>query len=59
MLAIKQLLERIRLHKTKTNIDLYYKTLDEIALKLEIEEAPYDGQKFLKDIVNDYVAMTR
>ena len=59
MLAIKQLLERIRLHKTKTNIDLYYKTLDEIALKLEIGESPYDGQKFLKDIVNDYVAMTR
>jgi hypothetical protein len=52
-------LERIRLHKTKTNIDLYYKTLDEIALKLEIGESPYDGQKFLKDIVNDYVAMTR
>ena len=59
MLAIKQLLERIRLHKTKTNIDLYYKTLDEIAMKLEIGESPYDGQKFLKDIVNDYVAMTR
>lgn len=59
MLAIKQLLERIRLYKTTTNIELYYKTLDDIAHKLELDEPPYDGQKFLKDIVNDYVAMTR
>lgn len=59
MLAIKQLLERIRLYKTTANIELYYKTLDDIAHKLELDEPPYDGQKFLKDIVNDYVAMTR
>lgn len=59
MLGIRQLLERVRLYRTEKNLNLYHQVVEELANKLALEKVPNDGVQFLKDLITDYVILTR
>lgn len=59
MLLIKQLMERNKKYPNPTNEQLLEETVDRMTEQLQLNKRPYDNMRFLQEIINDYIVLTR
>ena len=59
MLVVKQTIERYQRYRNKAQKEAVVQLVDLMRAKLEIEERPEDPIEFLRDIIKDYIVLTR
>lgn len=59
MLLLKQLMERNKLYPNDTNAQLLEDTVDKMTEQLQLDKRPYDNFRFLQEVINDYIVLTR
>ena len=59
MLVVKQTIERYQRYRNKAHKEAVVQLVDLMCEKLEIEQRPEDPIEFLRDIIKDYIVLTR
>jgi hypothetical protein len=59
MLALKNLLSRYLLYRNDTYAELLHETVDKLKVQMELEDFHIDEPTFLRELISEYVILTR